>query len=238
MSGTGIPAWCTQHPHWHGLAVSLAGLVVGGGTVLAVRVIGGNVLRKEAMGFGDVVLMAMVGSFLGWQATIIIFAIAPMLALLAVLLMLITSRPREIPYGPYLSIATLIVMLGWKWIWLGFDSNSGVERVFELGPLLPFLAIAMGLGLYGLLQLTQFIKWCLGMELYPEEWTYEWTSADQLIYLSMEVTDPQQGRWRQHQWPGTESGTGQIHSNDWRHPSELQRTNGWQQQWQRRQGPG
>jgi leader peptidase (prepilin peptidase)/N-methyltransferase len=228
MSGSGTPNWCTQYPHLHGLANSLGGLVIGGGVVWVVRIIGQLVLRQEAMGFGDVVLMAMVGSFLGWQPTVIVFVLAPLIALLAVAGTWLVSRPREIPYGPYLSIATIIVILGWKWIWDQF------ERIFELGPILPFLAIGMAIGLYVLLQCTQFIKWCLGIELHPPEWIDEWTSADQLTYSSMEQVDPQQGQWRQAGWPGAESGVGHIHANNWRRPLDQHRLNGWQQQWQRR----
>ena len=228
MSGSGIPSWCAQYPHLHGLAVSLAGLVVGGGVVWIVRIIGQSVLKQEAMGFGDVVLMAMVGSFLGWQPTVLVFVLAPALALIAVAGTWLINRPREIPYGPYLSLAALIVILGWKWIWDMF------ERVFELGPMLPFLALAMSLGLYGLLQLVQFIKWCLGIELYPPDWVEEWTSADQLSYLAMEQTDPQQGQWRNSSWPGSQAGTGRIHVDNWRRPQEQQNSSGWRQNWQRR----
>ncbi len=36
-----------------------------------VRLIGSKVLRREAMGEGDIFLMAMVGAFIGWQATVL-----------------------------------------------------------------------------------------------------------------------------------------------------------------------
>ena len=65
------------------------------------------------MGFGDVILMAMIGSFLGWQPTVVVFFIAPECALLVVAALWVIRRDREIPYGPYLSIATLILILGW-----------------------------------------------------------------------------------------------------------------------------
>ena len=39
----------------------------------AVRIIGTLTLRQEAMGFGDVTLMAMIGAFTGWQSTLLIF---------------------------------------------------------------------------------------------------------------------------------------------------------------------
>ena len=37
------------------------------------RLIGTFALRREAMGFGDVTLMMMIGTFLGWQACLILF---------------------------------------------------------------------------------------------------------------------------------------------------------------------
>lgn len=230
MSGTGVPAWCAQYPHLHGLAVSLVGLIVGGGIVWLVRFIGQLVLRQEAMGFGDVILLAMIGSFLGWQPAVMVFIIAPVVALLVVAVTWLFFPQREIPYGPYLSIAALIVILGWRWLWVIF------ERIFELGPILPFFAVGMALGLYVLLQVTQFVKWCLGIELYPPEWNEEWTSADQLSYQAMEQVDPQQGRWRQSQWPGSPAGTGQLHAGNWKQPQEQLQPNGWFQQWQRRSG--
>ena len=126
-----VPYWIAVHPHLHGLAVSLAGLIVGGGSIWIVRIIGHFVIKREAMGFGDVVLMATIGSFLGWQPTIVAFFIAPLCALIVVAVMLIFRREREIPYGPYLSLATLIVIVGWRHIW------PSAERAFRAGPLRP-----------------------------------------------------------------------------------------------------
>ena len=44
-----------------------------------VRVLGSQVLRREAMGFGDVTLMAMIGAFLGWQAAVLTFFLGAVL---------------------------------------------------------------------------------------------------------------------------------------------------------------
>ena len=62
---------------WAGLLTALVGLVGSGGIVWAVRLIGTAALRREAMGFGDVTLMMMIGTFLGWQACLIAFFLAP-----------------------------------------------------------------------------------------------------------------------------------------------------------------
>ena len=63
--------------HWAGLLSSLVGLAVGGGMVWLVRVLGTAALRREAMGFGDVTLMSMIGAFVGWQASLVIFFSRP-----------------------------------------------------------------------------------------------------------------------------------------------------------------
>jgi leader peptidase (prepilin peptidase)/N-methyltransferase len=44
---------------------SLLGILAGGGIILVVGYVGKWVFKKEAMGDGDVKLMAMIGAFLG-----------------------------------------------------------------------------------------------------------------------------------------------------------------------------
>lgn len=117
LQGPYIPEWIKLHSHWHGLAWSLTGLVVGGGVTWLVRAISSAILAQEALGFGDVTLMAMIGSFIGWQATLVAFALAPLCGLcLAILAWLFTGK-SYVPYGPYLSAATLLVLFTWRWLW-------------------------------------------------------------------------------------------------------------------------
>ena len=99
------------------LLSALVGMAASGGLVWAVRVIGTAVLHREAMGFGDVTLMAMIGAFLGWQPCLIIFFLAPFAGLVIGVLRLILFRDREIPYGPFLCLATLVVIVGWAAVW-------------------------------------------------------------------------------------------------------------------------
>ncbi|MCA9074322.1 MAG: prepilin peptidase [Planctomycetaceae bacterium] len=212
LTGPAQPAWIAAHPHLHGLAVSVVGLLVGGGVVWLLRIIGHTVLRREAMGFGDVVLMAMVGSFLGWQPTVIAFFLAPLFACVVVLMSVFSGLKREIPYGPYLSLGTLAVLFGWTSVWPSF------ERVFSIGVLVVPIAVMMALGMFLLLVMIQFGKWLLGMELVPPPYVGEWRAADQNQYQDSERNDRQQGQWRRPGWPGTLSGRGQIHWNNWRHP--------------------
>lgn len=117
-------------PHWMGLLTALVGMAGSASLVWAVRLIGVAVLRREAMGFGDVTLMAMIGAFLGWQAGVLVFFIAPVLALLFGLVQLV-RREAAIPYGPFLCAAALALIVGWGWAW------DSVRNVFELGWLVP-----------------------------------------------------------------------------------------------------
>lgn len=206
-----VPQWVTLYPHLHGLAVSLVGLIVGGGVVWAVRIIGQWTLRQEAMGFGDVILMAVIGSFLGWQATVTVFVISPLCALGVVAVSIFFKQSREIPFGPYLSLGALLVLLGWPKIW------PLIERICHFGPLLPFLAIVMLLLLGACLMTTQMVKWMLGIPLhYEEEWVEEWTSADQLTYQSGENVNETQGRWDLTTNAHTRAGRGTQHYHQWK----------------------
>jgi leader peptidase (prepilin peptidase) / N-methyltransferase len=115
--------------HLEGMWVGLEGLLVGAGLTQFVRKSAGFALRREAMGFGDVTLMGMIGAFLGWQAAVLTFFLAPFLGLTHAAWKLITylgkrlsgsqlsSADREIPYGPYLSMAAASLLFVWRWIW-------------------------------------------------------------------------------------------------------------------------
>lgn len=210
-----VPQWTTTYPHLHGLAVSAAGFLVGGGIVWGVRLLGQWTLRREAMGFGDVILMAMIGSFLGWQAMVIVFFLAPLLALVVVILGFFLRREREIPYGPYLSLAALVVMLCYRDIWPFW------EKLFSTGPFVLLMAVAGTFSMAFLFSVLQLVKRMLGIPLYEEEvWDEVWTSADQLGYQYSENHDRQQGRWRNNcqEWPGISAGQGTLPTQQWQHP--------------------
>ena len=131
LAGPYMPGWLAEHQHWHGLAWSAAGLVAGGFVMWLARGISSFVLGQEALGFGDVMLMAMIGSFVGWQPVIFVFLLAPLCGLVvAAIAKLVFERPF-VPYGPYLSVATVIVLFSWKWLWQWEPTNTfSIRRLF------------------------------------------------------------------------------------------------------------
>jgi prepilin signal peptidase PulO-like enzyme (type II secretory pathway) len=107
--------------HWCALLSSLAGLAIGGGIVWIVRVLGSSVLGREAMGFGDVTLMAMIGAMLGWQAAVIVFFLAPLMGIVVGLTAWAVRGQSEIPYGPFLCLAAMTTIVGWAALWQHFQ---------------------------------------------------------------------------------------------------------------------
>lgn len=118
IRGPYLPGWLSTHPHLHGLAWSLAGLVCGMTLSWMVRAVARSVMGVEALGFGDVMLMGMVGSFLGWQPTTVAFLLAPLCAIAIGLAVRLVTGRSYIPYGPYLAAGSLMVIFGWRWIWM------------------------------------------------------------------------------------------------------------------------
>jgi len=109
--------WWLGGERWLGLLSALAGMAAGGGLIWAVRIAAGWALGREAMGFGDVTLMAMIGGFLGWQAGPVVFFLAPVAGLAVGLVQWFAYRDNVVPYGPFLCLAALVVLLNWGPIW-------------------------------------------------------------------------------------------------------------------------
>lgn len=112
-----ITVWWWGGSAWVGLLTALVGLVGSGGVVWLIRIVAGAALRKEAMGFGDVLLMMMIGTLIGWQAGVIVFFLAPFAALVYGLVQLIARKENELPYGPFLCAATVVLIILWAEIW-------------------------------------------------------------------------------------------------------------------------
>ncbi len=104
----------------------IIGIVSGAGTLLLVAVVGSVVYKTDAMGMGDVKLLAVVGLFLGWRLTLVALLLSVLLAAIVSLVLILVKKVNiksEVPFGPFIAIGTFIAMLyGWNIIefYLGF----------------------------------------------------------------------------------------------------------------------
>ena len=82
--------------------------------LLVIGFIGSKVLKKDAMGGGDVKLGFILGSFLGFKISILTLYLSFIISAVVILLGLVTkqiSMKTTIPFGPYLATGTIIVLL-------------------------------------------------------------------------------------------------------------------------------
>jgi leader peptidase (prepilin peptidase)/N-methyltransferase len=94
-----------------GLAGSLWGYFVGCGIVWATRIFGTLGFGREAMGLGDVHLMGAAGAVLGPVFVVAAFFVAPFFGLAWAGFQMLSKKTRQIPYGPFLSLGVLAVMI-------------------------------------------------------------------------------------------------------------------------------
>jgi prepilin signal peptidase PulO-like enzyme (type II secretory pathway) len=147
-----VLVWAIGGGAWGGLLTALIGLVASGGIVWAVRIIGTAALRREAMGFGDVTLMMMIGTFLGWQACLIAFFLAPFAGLMVGIGQFVIRRDDVIPYGPFLCLGAAAVVVAWAPIWMW------AKPMFDAGAIIP-LVLVVCLALLGvMLAIWRIIK--------------------------------------------------------------------------------
>ena len=110
---------------WLGLLLNLNGLL----TPLPVAVIGAMTgylslwliywlyrlcTGKEGMGYGDFKLLAALGAWLGWQALPLLLLLACCMGAVAGMSLVLLKKhafERSLPFGPYLALAGLLVLL-------------------------------------------------------------------------------------------------------------------------------
>lgn len=107
-----LPAASASWPPWlAALALSVAGLAVGGGVVWGIGFLGSKALGKEAMGFGDVKFLAMIGAFVGPGGALLALVLAAFAGSVGGMIRLAMTRDRYIPFGPFLAGGGYVVLL-------------------------------------------------------------------------------------------------------------------------------
>ncbi len=90
---------------------SLIGFLVGGSFLLIV-----SILRRDAMGGGDIKLSAFMGLILGLKVLLALFIAFVIGAIAGIFLILLKIKNRKelIPFGPFLAFGGLLTFLWWE----------------------------------------------------------------------------------------------------------------------------
>jgi leader peptidase (prepilin peptidase)/N-methyltransferase len=128
-----LPDQITLPLLWLGLCASLStgsipledavvGAITGYGSLYAIFWVFKLATGKEAMGYGDFKLLAVLGAWVGWQLLPLLIIIASLISLIvAIFLMGFKNHTKDqpMPFGPYLAIAGYITLLWgnsmWSW---------------------------------------------------------------------------------------------------------------------------
>lgn len=108
-------------PFWNYIIAAF----LGSGFLLAVGLLGQWILKKEAMGGGDIKLYVFLGLVLGIQLTLLSIFVASVIGLIGSILVVISGaqeRGKVIPFGPYIAVGAWITYLwgdGWIQAYLG-----------------------------------------------------------------------------------------------------------------------
>lgn len=76
-----------------------------------IKLLGDFLFKKESMGGGDIKLMFVFGLMFGWQMSMVSIFLASIIGLPISLLLMKKDSDHVLPFGPYLGIAALIIVL-------------------------------------------------------------------------------------------------------------------------------
>jgi len=89
----------------------ILGIIVGGGILYLIAFLYFFLTKKEGMGGGDIKLLAMIGSFIGYKGVFFTIFVSSVLGtIIGILLILLKGRDMKyaVPFGPFLSLGALI----------------------------------------------------------------------------------------------------------------------------------
>lgn len=89
---------------------SLTNAVIAAFVTYLIKLLGDKLFKKESMGSADIKLMALIGFVLPGAVGALTIFFGSILALPVATILLITKKQRILPFGPFLGIASLILL--------------------------------------------------------------------------------------------------------------------------------
>jgi leader peptidase (prepilin peptidase) / N-methyltransferase len=94
-----------------GLVTALIGAAVGFGLLWGVGAIGSFMLKQDAMGGGDIKMMAMVGVFVGWSGVLLTIFLGALIGTLVFVPIHLMREKKLVPFGIFLALGAAVAFL-------------------------------------------------------------------------------------------------------------------------------
>src|SRR2546428_2357557 len=94
-----------------GFIEGVLGAATGFALLYAVGLVGGWVFKEEAMGGGDIKMMAMEGAFVGWKGVLLTVFAASVFGSLVYVPLLLRGRKRHVPFGVFLGMGAAVAFV-------------------------------------------------------------------------------------------------------------------------------
>ena len=109
----------TIRDHWYSLGSALFGVIVGTSLVYWIATFGELILKKPAMGEGDMKFLAAIGAFTGWQGAVFSLFGGAFIGTLLIVPYMIFQRIKDpekprleaLPFGPFLALGAILQFL-------------------------------------------------------------------------------------------------------------------------------
>jgi len=108
------------------LAIAAAGVLAGAGLSFGIAQAYSSVRGTQGFGMGDVKLLGAVGVYLGLYVLMVLFVASLIGALWGVASNRVESLRSRVPFGPFIALATLVVLVGGPPVWGWYASLVGL----------------------------------------------------------------------------------------------------------------
>ena len=121
--------------HWYAWIEAMLGVFIGTSMIYWIATIGEIILKKPAMGEGDVKFLAAIGAFTGWQGALFSLfggAFIGTIIILPYLLIQQLKNPKkpklqELPFGPFLALGAIVYFL-----WLSHFVDAYLAQIVDI----------------------------------------------------------------------------------------------------------
>jgi leader peptidase (prepilin peptidase)/N-methyltransferase len=96
---------------WPGVVDALFGAVAGFVLLWSVGALGRRLFKQDAMGGGDIKMMAMVGAFVGWQGVLLTVFLGALLGTIIFVPLSLVGPKKLVPFGVFLSLGSAATWL-------------------------------------------------------------------------------------------------------------------------------